>query len=147
MKMINWSRVVLGGVLWGVAFNVVWMSAWYLLLESGWINAFAALGRPWPQSLSTLGLWLFLTFGAGILGIWAYAAIRPQYGPGPKTAAGVGVVLWLLSGVGPTVWFAHILLLPTAVVVSSLTAELIADVVATILGAWQYKEEQAQPLP
>lgn len=141
MAKINWSRVFLGGFVWVVAFNVVWMSAWYLLLESGWMSAFAAQGRPWPQALGTLALWLFLTFGAGILTIWAYAAIRPQYGPGPKTAAGVAVVMWLLSGVGPTVWFAHLLLLPTGLIASSLAAEFIADVVATVAGAWLYKED------
>lgn len=141
MAKINWSRVFLGGFVWVVAFNVVWMFAWYLFLESQSMSAFAALGRPWPQDLGTLALWLFLTFGGGILAIWAYAAIRPQYGPGPKTAAGVGVVFWLLSGVGPMVWSAHLLLLPTGLVLSSLAAEFIADVVATILGAWLYKEQ------
>lgn len=142
MVKINWSRVFLGGLLWAVAFNVVHMSAWYLLLESGWTSAFAALGRPWPQDLGTLALWLVLTFGGGILAIWAYAAVRTQYGPGPKTAAGVALVFWLLSGVGPTVWFAHLLLLPTGLIVSNMAAEFIAGLVATILGAWLYKEQQ-----
>lgn len=141
MVKINWSRVFLGGFLWVVAFNVVHMSAWFLLLENGWMSAFAALGRPWPQDLGTLALWLLLTFGGGILAIWAYAAVRPQYGPGPKTAAGVAVVLWLVSSVGPTVWFAHLLLLPTGLILSNMAAEFIADVVATILGAWLYKEQ------
>jgi hypothetical protein len=141
MVKINWSRVFLGGFIWVVAFNVVHMSAWFLLLESGWMSAFAALGRPWPQDLGTLVMWLFLTFGGGILAIWAYAAVRPQYGPGPKTAAGVAVVFWLLSCVGPTVWFAHLLLLPTGLILSNMAAEFIADVVATILGAWLYKAQ------
>ncbi|OGA47749.1 MAG: hypothetical protein A3G24_21740 [Betaproteobacteria bacterium RIFCSPLOWO2_12_FULL_62_13] len=141
MAKINWSRVFLGGFIWVVAFNVVHMSAWFLLLESGWTSAFAALGRPWPQDLGTLALWLLLTFGGGILAIWAYAAVRPQYGPGPKTAAGVAVFLWLVGGVGPNVWFAHLLLLPTGLIVSNLAVEFVDFVVATILGAWLYKEQ------
>ena len=141
MARTNWSRVFLGGFLWVVAFNVVHMSAWFLLLESGWTSAFAALGRPWPQDLGTLVMWFFLTFGGGVLAIWAYAAVRPQYGPGPKTAAAVAVVFWLLSNVGPTVWFAHLLLLPTGIILNSMAAGFIADVVATILGAWLYKEQ------
>lgn len=141
MVKINWSRVFLGGFIWVVAFNAVHLSAWFLLLESGWMSAFAALGRPWPQDLGTLALWLLLTFGGGVLAIWAYAAVRPQYGPGPKTAAGVAVVLWLVGGVGPNVWFAHLLLLPTGIVVSNLAVLFVDFVVATILGAWLYKEQ------
>ena len=140
MAKINWSRVVLGGVLWVVAFNVLWMSAWFLFLRNGWMSAHAALGRPWPEGLETLGLWFLLTFVAGILTIWAYAAVRPQYGPGPKTAAGVGVVLWLVSAVGPTVWNAYLLQLPTGTVMSALVAALITDVAATVLGAWPYTQ-------
>ena len=77
----------------------------------------------------------------GILAIWFYAAIRPCYGPGPKTAALVGLVFWLISGLGPTLWWAHILRLPTGLVASTVVVGLIADVVATVLGAWPYKEE------
>lgn len=146
MAKINRGRVVLGGVLWVVMFNVIWMSGWYFALENGWMSALAALGRPWPQTLGTLVLWLSLTFALGIFAIWFYAAVRPRYGPGPQTAALVGVAIWLISGIGPTVWYAHILQLPTGLVVSSMAVELIADVVATILGAWPYKEEQAEPL-
>lgn len=141
MAKINWSRVFLGGFIWVVAFNVVHLSAWFLLLESGWTSAFAALGRPWPQDLGTLVMWFFLTFGGGVLAIWAYAAVRPQYGPGPKTATGVAFVLWLVGGVGPNVWFAHLLLLPTGIVVSNLAVLFVDFVVATILGAWLYKEQ------
>lgn len=141
MAKINWSRVVLGGVLWVVVFNVLWIAAWFLFLRSEWMSVYAALGHPWPQGIETLALWLLLTFVGGVLTIWAYAAIRPQYGPGPQTAAGVGVVLWVLSGLGPTVWNAYLLQMPTGPVASALAAALVADVVATILGAWPYKQE------
>ena len=124
-----------------VVFNALWLSAWFLFLRSEWMSAFAALGRPWPEGLRTLALWLLLSFAVGILTIWAYAAVRPQYGPGPKTAAGVGVVLWLISGVAPAVWNAYLLQQPSAIVVDAMAAALVADVVATILGAWPYKEE------
>ena len=141
MAKINWGRVVLGGFLWVVVFNVLWLSTWFLFLRSEWMSAVAALGRTWPQTLEALALWLLLTFVGGILAIWFYAAIRPRYGPGPKTAALVGFVFWLLSGLGPTLWWAHILLLPTGLVASTVVVGLIADVVATVLGAWPYKEE------
>jgi hypothetical protein len=29
--------------------------------------------------------------------MWLYAAIRPRYGPGPKTAAVAGFALWFIG--------------------------------------------------
>jgi hypothetical protein len=35
----------------------------------------------------------------GILLVWTYAAIRPRFGPGLKTAVYVAVLFWLLGGI------------------------------------------------
>jgi hypothetical protein len=35
----------------------------------------------------------------GILLVWTYAAIRPRFGPGLKTAVYVAVLFWLLAGI------------------------------------------------
>ena len=143
----------MGGVLWGVVFNVLWMSAWFLFLRSEWLSAVAALGRTFPEGLGSWALWLVLTFGGGIFVIWLYAALSrafegtpPEkrilvgYGPGPRTAAGVGFIFWLITGLGPTLWWAHILSLSTGLVTSTMAVGLVADVVATVVGAWPYKE-------
>lgn len=154
MVKINWSRVVLGGFLWAVVFNVLWLSAWLVFLRSEWMSAIAALGRTFPETLGGLVLWFALTFAGGIFAIWLYAALSrafsgtvPErrilvgYGPGPRTAAGVGFLFWLITGFGPTLWWAHILTLPTGLITSTLVVGLVADVVATVVGAWPYKEE------
>lgn len=140
MAKINWGRVVLGGFVWVVVFNVLWFSAWILFLKSEWMSAVATLGRTFPQTLEGLVLWFLLTLVGGIFAIWLYAAIRPRYGAGPKTAAYAGFALWLISGLGPTLWWAHILSLPTELVAITMVPGLVADVVATVLGAWPYKE-------
>jgi hypothetical protein len=35
----------------------------------------------------------------GILLVWTYAAIRPRFGPGMKTATYVAVLFWILAGI------------------------------------------------
>jgi hypothetical protein len=130
----------LGGFLWIVVFNALWLSAWFLFLRSEWRSALAGLGRAFPPPLESLALWLLGTLVGGIFAIWLYAVMRPHYGAGPKTAAYAGFALWLISGLGPTLWLAHILSLPTALVASTVVAGLVADVVATVLGAWPYQE-------
>jgi len=37
------------------------------------------------------------TTALGIATVWLYAAIRPRFGPGPKTAIFAGLVVWALS--------------------------------------------------
>ena len=141
MPGINWGRVALGGSLWFVALNALWLPAWFFLLRSEWISALAALGLTRPDIVASLALWLLGTAIGGMLAIGIYAAVRPRYGAGPKTALYVGVVFWIISALGPTVWWAHVLQLPAGLVASTLAAGLIADVVATVVGAWSYKEE------
>lgn len=140
MAKINWSRVVLGGFLWVIVFNALWLSAWSLFLRSEWRSALAGPGRSFPPTLESLVLWLLLTLVGGIFAIWLYAAIRPRYGAGPKTAAYAGFALWLVSGLGPTLWLAHILSLPAELIARTVVLGLVADVVATVSGAWPYKE-------
>jgi hypothetical protein len=51
MGRIGWGRVVLGGVLWFVVFNVLWAAFWFLFLRSAWVPAFeAATERPWLET-------------------------------------------------------------------------------------------------
>lgn len=74
-------------------------------------------------------------FGAGIFAVWFYAAIRPRYGAGPKTALCAGLAVWfpgcLLASVAPIV----LDLFPTRVLVVGLVVGLVEVLAATLLGA------------
>jgi putative Ca2+/H+ antiporter (TMEM165/GDT1 family) len=43
------------------------------------------------------------TTALAIATVWLYAAIRPRFGPGPKTAICAGLVVWALSYVFPAI--------------------------------------------
>ena len=43
------------------------------------------------------------TTALGIGTVWLYAAIRPRFGPGPRTAICAGLVVWALSYVFPAI--------------------------------------------
>jgi LytS/YehU family sensor histidine kinase len=83
-----------------------------------------------------------LGFLVMILVIWLYAAIRPRYGAGPGTAALVGVAAGLLFGVFPDIgWGLTLRLIPARVWAADAVSALVAVVIATVLGAWVYKEQ------
>ena len=139
MDKMNWGRVFLGGLLWAAVYNILGGVTFYLFLKSDFTAAMEALGRPFQES-EFLVVLLPVTLLVGIFTLWLYAAIRPRYGPGPKTAVYAGLTAWLIGNLLPTILWAQVLRLPTRVVIGSVAAGLVSFVVAAVVGAWPYKE-------
>jgi hypothetical protein len=144
MNRLNWSRVVLGGLLAGMVINVFEFFLNGVVLAKDWAAALAALGIP-PIAGSRIAVffvWSFILWGVliGIFAVWLYAAIRPRYGAGPKTALGVGAFVWglgyLLTSVTP--FLLH--LYPRRILAVGLTVGLVEVLLATLIGAWLYRE-------
>jgi hypothetical protein len=142
MGKINWTRVLIGGLIAGVVIDVLWFVAWGLFIRPSLSAALLALGRPMQEAVSTTVVLVVLGFVFGILAIWLYAAIRPRYGAGPGTAALAGVAAGLLLGVFPDIgWGLTLRLIPARVFAADAVVSLVAMVIATLLGAWVYKEQ------
>jgi hypothetical protein len=141
MGKIDWTRVLIGGLVAGVVINVLQFPAWALFVRRDLSAALDSLGRPLQETVGTTVLWVVMGFVLGILMIWLYAAIRPRYGAGPRTAAIAGVaagILLLIPNIG---WGSMLRLIPARVWAIDAVDTLVTSVVATLLGAWVYKEE------
>jgi hypothetical protein len=81
-----------------------------------------------------------ITFLYGIALIWIYAAIRPRFGPGPRTAIAAGLVLWVLAYVlfASTLWAFGMFTARIAIVTS--VWGLFEAPIAALAGAWLYVE-------
>ena len=135
---INWGRVFLCGLL----VSIVWGAPTAVLVHRvarDWQIAVHA-GRPSPTEgplfFAILG---FVNLVTGIWTMWLYAAIRPRYGPGPKTAVLAGLALWIIVAMAHAVWgvFASI---PPRVVAIPDVAQLPVIILGAVVGAWAYKE-------
>jgi hypothetical protein len=71
--------------------------------------------------------------------VWLYAAIRPRYGAGAGTAARA-VAVWFFQSLLPTVAEANLGLFPRSILMTSTLWPLVELIIATILGAWLYRE-------
>jgi hypothetical protein len=141
---INWTRVLIGGLIAGVVANVLWFAAWGPLIRPTLSAALEALGRSLQETITATVLMVVLNFLGMILVMWLYAAIRPRYGAGPRTAALAGVAAGLLVGVFPDIgWGLTLRLIPARVWATDAAVSLVVIVIATLLGAWAYKEEAA----
>lgn len=95
---MNTNRVLLGGLAGGLVMNVIDAVTNGVLLGEQWRQETEALnpGLLAKASGATAG-WVVVDFLMGILIVGVYAAIRPRFGPGPRTAAVAALVVWLAS--------------------------------------------------
>jgi hypothetical protein len=139
----NRVRVVLGGLLAGVVINIVEFITNGVVLKADWGQVMQALGKSPVPSGSAIAIYNVWGFLVGIAAVWIYAAIRPRYGAGVGTAVRAGLVAW-----GLAVLLANLAnypsgLYPTRLLVITSVVALFEIVIATIVGAWPYKEEEA----
>jgi hypothetical protein len=141
MKGINLGRVILGGLAAGILINISEFVLNTIVLKADMEAGMKALGKTVPQSGGTIAVWTILGFAMGIASVWLYAAIRPRYGAGPGTAARAGVFVWFFASLVCTVVIVNMGLFPFSVL--PVAWELVQAIIATIIGAWLYKEDGA----
>jgi hypothetical protein len=139
MGRINMGRVVVGGLLAGLVINVSEAILNGVVFADDMNAAMAALNRP-PIDNRMIVWFVVLGFGLGIVAVWLYAAIRPRFGPGVRTAVLASLAVWLLAYLYPNVFIAITNLFPTRLMVIGTVWGLVEIVVATIAGAWAYTE-------
>ena len=144
MGKINWGRVLLGGIVAGIIIDVVEFVLHGVVLGQEWRQAMEALGRPLQETVGNMVFYVLLGFAYGVLAVWLYAAVRPRYGAGPNTAVRAGFGVWLLGYLLPTLGWAPMGLFPGQLLRIALLAGLAEILVATLAGAWFYKEEKAR---
>ena len=140
MTKINLGRVVLGGIVAGIVGNILGFLVDGLLLAPQWAAAMKALGRG-DFSVNQIIAFNLLGLASGIFAVWLYAAIRPRYGAGPKTAVYAGLMLWAIGSLLPNVSLMGVSgLFPSNLVMMTTGAAIIESVIAVLAGAAVYKE-------
>jgi hypothetical protein len=137
---MNWKRILLGGVAAGVLID----------LMEGVLSA-AVVGNRYAEEIRRLGLTgepsplgiaflISIGFIVGTVNVWVYALVRPRLGAGPRTAALVGAVLWVLLGLVPHLQNAALGIFSLELSLRMAGIQLCWMVGATLLGASIYRE-------
>jgi hypothetical protein len=79
-------------------------------------------------------------FVVGILLVWVYAAIRPRFGPGMKTAVYAALVVWVCGFLFHLDWLLVGLMTSGTYMMAGLAA-LVQLIPSAAVGAMLYKEE------
>ena len=142
MGRINWGRVFLGGLLAGVVINVGEFLFHAVLFKDQVAEMMRALGKD-PATVMTgsaVVIWNILGFLVGIGAVWGYAAIRPRFGPGAKTAMIAGIAVWYFSRFLGAIGEMNMGMASQKMIMTGLVWGLVEIVIATIVGGWAYKE-------
>jgi hypothetical protein len=141
MGKINMSRVILGGLLSGLVISIGEILLNGLILGKEWEEAMRALNRP-PLGVDVTIFFTVLCFALGILAVWTYAAMRSRFGPGPRTAITAGLLVWGLAYLYPSASGLPMQIIPRNLIFIGMLWGLFEVPIATVAGAWLYKEEQ-----
>ena len=142
MGQITTGKVIVGGLLAGLIINISEFLLNGVVLASQFEEMVADLGVETPGG-AVLAIYVIVGFIFGIVAVWLYAAIRPRFGPGPKTAMIAGAVLWFLARAWPMLDYALFLDTGVELAVAVIAWTLVETLVAAVAGAWLYQEETA----
>ncbi len=139
MGKINAGRVLVGGLFAGLIINVSESILNLGVIANESAAAMEALGLP-PVGGAAVMVFVVFGFLIGIATVWLYAAIRPRFGPGPKTAIIAGVIVWALAYLWPAVGDGMINLAPARLYVTAVVWQAVEMIVAALVGGAVYKE-------
>jgi len=102
---------------------------------------FAALpnNRLGAPTLGFVLLNIALDLLEGITILWLYAAIRPRYGPGARTAIIAAFAWWFIVSLGDATWCSFGFF-PASTAIPLMIGTIPAIILATLTGAKFYKE-------
>jgi hypothetical protein len=139
MGGINVGRWLAGGVAAAVViFALEGVSSVFYLDQM--MASLADHGLGMEMSGSATGLTVLVSLISGLVLIFFYAAARPRFGPGPRTAILVAVVLWFGGYLLSLVGYHMVGVYPTSLLVIWGAVGLVEMIIAALVGGWIYKE-------
>lgn len=140
MGKINVGRVIISGIVAGIILDISGTVLHTVVIGKDWEAAMKALNRP-PIGMKAFIGFMILGLVLGLLTMWLYAAIRPRYGAGPKTAVIAGLAVWAFAYFYQTAGSMQMHLFPARLLVIGLAWGLVEMIIASLAGGWFYKEE------
>jgi hypothetical protein len=142
---INTGKVVVGGLAAGLVMNVTGFLIQGMLLGPRMMGEMVAAAPTLAgkgEDAMTMTARVITSFIIGIMLVWMYAAMRPRFGPGPKTAMISAFIVWLFGFLFYLDWLFLGMMTPATYVMMS-AAMIVSLAIAAWVGCMLYKEEGA----
>jgi hypothetical protein len=139
MSKIDTGRVILGGIVAGIICDIFEYVLNGIVLRDQWNTISTTHSLP-MIGMNEIVIFNILGLVTGIAAVWAYAAIRPRFGAGPMTAVYAALLIWVVGYVIPNVFQTVSGLVPRNMMLTITVVGLVEIIVATLAGAYIYKE-------
>lgn len=141
MSNINWGRFIVGGIIASIIAFITDGLLHEFIVGADWKAVYDNLGAPSPVE-NPIHMIYFAVFelGRGFIAIFLYVLMRPQFKPGPKTAALAGVVAWIAFSLTGPAQFIPLGFYSNALWIKVGAFQLVTSIVAAIAGAALYKD-------
>jgi hypothetical protein len=142
---INTQKVLIGGIAAGVVMNVIDFISNKFILGARMVAESEAFKPGMSASMMTTSAmvsYIVMDLVLGIALVWTYAAIRPRFGPGVKTAVYVAVLFWVLAGVFLS-GYMHMGMMSTGLWWTFAFIGLVNFLLSAWAGAYLYSEDAA----
>jgi hypothetical protein len=141
MTNINWTRLIIGGLVAAVILFVTDGLMHEMVLKSDWTSVYDGLRatQPAPHGSSMLYFAIF-EIGRGMLCILVYVLMRPFFGAGPRTAVMAAIVGWLAFSVAGPAQFIPLGFFSVPLWFKAAGLQLITTIIGTLAGAALYKD-------
>lgn len=139
MGGINVTRWLAGGVVAGIVMWVIEGAASMLYAEE-MQTVMEGLGLSMEMSAGAWVMTVLMSLLTGLVLVFFYAAARPRFGPGPKTATIVAIALFLGGMLVSLMGYAMMGLFPARLVLIWGSIGLVEMILVSLAGAWVYRE-------
>ena len=139
MGGINLVRVLIGGIVAGVVANAGDYLIQEVILAEDGAQLMQRLNLDPARVEASFTTWIVADFFYGILMVFAYAAMRPRFGPGPRTAVISALTLYLAITV-VLMGFMSMGMFAQDAFLRSAALQLVVALAASLSGAAVYKE-------
>jgi hypothetical protein len=142
MQDINTGRWLAGGLaaaglIWIIegSASMIYMNDMRTALEAHGLT-FAMNAVTWILSIAVSGI-------VGLTLVFLYAAARPRFGPGPRTAVIVAVAMWFAGYLVSLLGYSMIGLYAPGMLAMWGAIGIVELILAALLGGWIYREGPA----
>jgi hypothetical protein len=140
MGRINVARLIIGGLAAGAVANALdFVINTYLMVNEG-TEMMQRLNLRADMVESSMTTWIAVDFIYGMVLVFAYVAMRPRFGPGPKTAVIAGMSFWVAF----TAVFAGLTAMgiyTQQAFIKNAALAIVSTLAPVLVGAALYKEE------
>lgn len=140
MGTINYARVIVATIVVGILYFIADGVIHGALLSGDYLSTMARLGIESREDPTAYAYFAAFDFGKAFVAVFFYAAARPRFGPGIKTAICAGLFTWLAVEALPAIASMPLPFLDKPHYLKLMALEIVPITLGAILGAWIYRE-------